>query len=297
MAVRGSLEHGAPIRAGFVGLGNIGLPMARRLAASGLETTVFDVVPGRVQLLVEAGAKPAGSLREVAERSDVIGVCVRDDADVRAAVLGPDGLLAGAARGAVVAIHSTVLPDTVLEVGEAAAARGVGAVDACITGGAAGAAAGTLTVMAGGEPAHLERARPLLEAFARKIVHTGALGTGCKLKLCNNLMTYLAWTAAYEATLLARAAGLPQEVLEEVTRSNGNLTEPMVAFLGLHKAPETTRRSSDFQAMIRGFVEVAEKDLAATLALARASGVSLPGTALASQIMARVYGLEDAARR
>ena len=285
------------IRAGFIGLGNIGLPMAKRLRAAGLETTVPDVAPGPVEALVAAGARAAGSPREVGAASDVVGVCVRDDADVRAVCLGEAGVLAGAAPGAVVAIHSTVQPATVLEIGAAAAERGVGVLDACVTGGAAGAAQGGLTVMAGGEPAHLERARPLLDAFARKVVATGPLGSGCKVKLCNNLMTYLAWTAAYEAMLLARAAGLPQEVLEEVTGSNGNLTDPMRAFLGLHKAPEETRRSAGFQALMRGFVEIAEKDLAATLALARESGVALPGAAMASQIMARVYGLEDGGRR
>jgi len=128
-------------------------------------------------------------------------------------------------------------------------------------------------------------------------VHTGPLGSGCKMKLCNNLMTYLAWTAAYEAMLLARAAGLPQDKLEEVTGSNGNFTEPMRAFIALHKAPAATRESDGFQALMRGFVEIAEKDLAATLALARECGIALPGTAMASQIMARIYGLEDENRR
>jgi 3-hydroxyisobutyrate dehydrogenase len=285
------------IRAGFIGLGNIGLPMARRIAAAGLATTVYDVVAERVRELEAAGARAARTPRELAAASDVIGICVRDDADVRDAALGADGALAGAAAGSVIAIHSTVQPSTVLEVAGAAAPRGVGVVDACITGGAAGAAAGTLTVMAGGEAAHVERARPLFECFAKKVVHTGPLGTGCKVKLCNNLMTYLAWIAAYESMLLARAAGLSQEALEEVTGSNGNLSDPMRAFLGLHKAPDATRRSDGFQAMMRGFVEIAEKDLAATLALARDCGIALPGTAVASQIMARVYGLEDAKRR
>jgi 3-hydroxyisobutyrate dehydrogenase-like beta-hydroxyacid dehydrogenase len=284
-------------RAGFIGLGNIGAPMARCLLAAGLETCVHDRAPEPVRALVEAGAKAAASPRALAEASEVVSICVRDDADVRAVLTGAEGVLAGAAPGSVVAVHSTVQPATVVELGAAAAERGVGVIDACITGGAAAAAAGTLTVMVGGEPEHVERARPVLEAFARKIVHTGPLGTGCQVKLCNNLMTYLAWTAAYEATLLARAAGLPQSVLEEVTRANGNLTDPMLAFLALHKVPEATRTSEGFQARMRGFVEIAEKDLAATLDLARRCGVSLPGTALASQIMARVYALEDGGRR
>jgi 3-hydroxyisobutyrate dehydrogenase-like beta-hydroxyacid dehydrogenase len=285
------------LRAGFIGLGNIGKPMARRLVAAGLETSVLDAVQAPVDELVREGAKPARSSRELAERADVIGVCVRDDADVRAVIGGDDGLLAGAARGSVIAIHSTILPSTVREVGAAAAERGVGLLDACVTGGAAIAAAGKLTYMVGGDAAWLERCRPVFETSAARIVHTGPLGTGAATKLCNNLMTYLAWLSAFESLQLARAAGLSQEKLEEVTRSNGNLTEPMQAFLAVHKAPEETRRSAGFQAMLRGFVTLAEKDLAVTLAFARESGVALPGTGLVSQLMARVYGLDDAARR
>ncbi|HBZ69816.1 MAG TPA: NAD(P)-dependent oxidoreductase [Deltaproteobacteria bacterium] len=285
------------LRAGFIGLGNIGKPMARRLVKAGLETTVYDLAAAPVHELATAGAKGVATARAVGAASDYVGLCVRDDADLRAVTLGPDGVFAGAEAGTIIAVHSTVQPKTVLELSEVAAARGIGMIDACITGGAAGAAQGTLTVMVGGEAKHLDRIRPALESFARLIVHAGPLGAGAKLKLCNNLMTYLAWTSAYEATLLARAAGLPQHILEEVARSNGNLTDPMLAFLGVHKAPEETRRSETFQAMLAGFVELAEKDLAATLALARDCGVALPGAALASQIMARVYGLEDSKRR
>jgi 3-hydroxyisobutyrate dehydrogenase len=196
----------------------------------------------------------------------------------------------------VVAVHSTVQPGTVVELAAEAAQRGVTVLDACVTGGATGAARGALTVMVGGDPAALERIRPALSAFARNIVHAGPLGAGAKLKLCNNLMTYLAWTSAYEATRLAAAAGLSQDVFEQVTRSNGNLTDPMLAFLALHKAPDATRRSDGFQRMLRSFAELAEKDLGATLALARECGLDLPGATLASRIMGRVYGVDDGGR-
>ncbi|MCU0668784.1 MAG: NAD(P)-dependent oxidoreductase [Myxococcota bacterium] len=285
------------IRAGFIGLGNIGLPMAKRLAAAGLATTVFDVVTARVAELEAAGARGAATPGAVAAASDVVGVCVRDDADVRAVFAGDAGILAGARRGTIVAIHSTVQPATVEALAAEASPLGVAVVDACITGGAAGAAQGTLTVMAGGDADAIDRARPFFDCFAKKTVHTGAIGSGCKTKLCNNLMTYLAWTSIYEATLLARAAGLSQEVLEEVTGSNGNLTEPMRLFIALHKLPDAVRTGPEMQARMRGFVEIAEKDLAATLALARECGITLPGTATASQIMARVYALEDPKRR
>lgn len=285
------------IRTGFIGLGAIGAPMASRQVAAGLPSTVHDLVASRVQLLAGQGARPAASAREVAENSDVVGLCVRDDADVLATLRGEDGVLAGAAPGTVIAIHGTVHLATVLEVGSAAAARGVRVIDACITGGVSGAEAGTLTTMVGGEQDAVERALPALEAFSKQVFHVGPLGAGTKVKVCNNLLGYLAFTAVFEAGLLARASGIPLEVLEEVTRSGGHLTEVMSTFLRGRTLPDAVRGAEAFQARMRGLEEVAEKDLAATLALARESGVALPATALCSQIMARVYGVEDGGRR
>ncbi len=286
-----------PLRAGFVGVGNIGKPMARRLVAGGLQTTVFDIVPAALAELVAAGARRAASAREVAAAADVVGVCVRDDADVHAVVCGQEGLLAGAAPGLVIAIHSTVLPRTVREVAEIAAARGVAVIDACVTGGAAGAEQGRLTYMVGGDAAHVERCRPVFATCAEKIVHTGALGTGAATKLCNNLMTYLGFLAAFEANLLARRSGLSQQAFDDVTRANGNLTDQMLMFLTLHRMPAEQRKDPGVQQMLLGFTTLAEKDLAVTLAFAREHGVALPGTGLCQQLMARVYGLEDESRR
>jgi len=284
-------------RVGFVGLGSIGQPMARRLLAGGLETTVFDLAEPAVAALVAAGARGATSARDVAAAADVVGVCVRDDADVRAVVLGPEGVLAGAAAGSVIAIHSTILPRTVLEVAEAAARTGVAVVDACVTGGPMGAERGTLTYMVGGAAADVERCRPVFATAAAKIVHTGALGTGAATKLCNNLMTYLGFLAAFESNLLAERAGLSREALHEVTRANGNLTDQMLAFLTLHRVPAEQRAEPGFQRMLHGFTTLAEKDLAVTLAFARERGVELPGTALCRELMARVYGLADQTRQ
>ncbi len=285
------------LRAGFVGLGSIGRPMARRLCSAGLPTTVYDLVPSAIHALEAAGAAAASSARAVAAASDVVGVCVRDDADVHAVVLGDDGILAGATPGTVIAIHSTILPRTVRELGATARARGVGLVDACVTGGPSGAEQGHLTYMVGGERADLERCRPVFATAARSIVPTGALGTGAATKLCNNLMTYLGFLAAFEATTLARAAGLATSAFEEVTRSNGNLTDQMQMFLTLHRLPDEQRRDPGFQQMLHGYTTLAEKDLAVTLAFARELGLALPGTGLCQQLMARVYGLDDPHRR
>ena len=280
-------------RAGFVGLGSIGQPMARRLLVGGLETTVFDVAEPALAALVAAGARGAASARDVAAAADVVGVCVRDDSDVRAVVLGEQGLLAGAAPGTVIAIHSTILPRTVLEIAEAAGRAGVAVVDACVTGGPMGAERGTLTYMVGGEPAHVERCRPVFATAAAKIVHTGALGTGAATKLCNNLMTYLGFLAAFESNLLAERAGLSREALHEVTRANGNLTDQMLAFLTLHRIPAEQRAEPGFQRMLEGYTTLAEKYFAVTLAFAREHGVELPGTARCRDLMARVYGLSE----
>lgn len=285
------------IRAGFIGLGNIGMPMARRLVQGGIETTVFDVRDGAGRELEGLGARVAGSCGELAAAVDAICICVRDDDEVRAVALAPDGVLAHAAPGAVVVLHSTILPATVCEVGDAAAARGVGTIDAPITGGAGGAEAGTLTYMVGGDAALLERCRPLFATAAQHIIHTGPLGSGAATKLCNNLMTYLGFLAAFEATLLARGAGLSQDAFEQVTRANGNLTDQMHSFLSVYRMSAAQRREPNVQEMLRSYTTLAEKDLAVTLAFAREHGIALPGTGLCSQLMARVYGVNDENRR
>jgi 3-hydroxyisobutyrate dehydrogenase len=291
------MGDGMSMRAGFIGLGNIGKPMAGRLVAAGFETRVYDVMSAPLQELVAAGAHAAATPAEVAAGSDVIGVCVRDDDDVRNVCLGPDGILSGAKAGSVIAIHSTILPATAEAVARVAREQGVGVLDACVTGGAARAAQGKLVYLVGGEAAHLDKARPFLATSSERIVHAGPIGNGCKLKLCINLVTYQQWTAAFEASTLARAAGLPLEVLLEAGRANGQITELMEQFLALHRAPAETRKSEATQSALRGFMAVAEKDLDWALALGRKVGVALPGAALASQSMARIYGVEDPKRR
>jgi 3-hydroxyisobutyrate dehydrogenase len=284
-------------RAGFVGLGYIGKPMALRLPAAGLETTVFDVVAEPVKALGAAGAKPAASARAVAAASDVVGVCVQTDDQVRAVVAGEEGLLAGAKPGLVIVVHSTILPATVEALSALAAKQGVQVIDACVTGNVR-AADPLFKLFVGGEADTIAKIRPYLQAIAAdRVIQTGPLGSGCKTKICVNLITYLQWTAAFEAAALARGVGVPLEVLEQAGRSNGQLTDLMVAYLALFKLPESARKSEAMQAYLRTQMHVAEKDLACALQLAREAGVSLPGAALVSQLMARIYPIEEAGGR
>jgi 3-hydroxyisobutyrate dehydrogenase-like beta-hydroxyacid dehydrogenase len=288
---------GARIRVGFVGLGYIGKPMAQKLRAAALETAVFDIAAEPVNELVAAGAKAASSPRAVAADCDVVGVCVQTDEQVRSVVTGEDGLLAGAKPGLAIVVHSTIVPATVQALGSVAAKQGVEVVDACVSGNTR-AADPMFKLFVGGEADQVAKLRPYLEAIAAdRVIHTGALGTGCTAKICLNLITYLQWTAAFEANLLARASGLPLEVLERVGRSNGQITDLMVAYLALFKMPEAAIQSDAMQHYLHTQLHNAEKDLACALQLARESGVALPGAALVSQIMARIYTIEDPRKR
>ncbi|TMA31407.1 MAG: NAD(P)-dependent oxidoreductase [Deltaproteobacteria bacterium] len=285
------------MRTGFVGLGYIGKPMAQRLPAAGLETTVFDIAPAPVQELAGAGAKAAASPDEVAAASDVVGVCVQTDAQVRAVIAGDNGLLAGAEPGLVIAIHSTILPSSALAMNALAAKQGVLVMDACVSGNTR-AADPMFKLYVGGEAEQVERIRPYLTAIAAdRVIHAGPLGSGCKAKICLNLVTYLQWMAAFEGSALASATGLGIEMFERVGRSNGQLTDMMVAYLGTQKLPEPARKSEAYQAYVRTQMLNAEKDLACALDLAREAGVSLPGAALVSQLMARIYVVDDPKRR
>jgi 3-hydroxyisobutyrate dehydrogenase len=286
------------MRVGFVGLGTIGAHMARNLLDGGFEeVVVYDLRAEPCDALAREGAKVAGDLRELGARADVIGVCVRDDAEVEAVVCGEGGLLEGAARGTVLAIHSTVHPRTVQRLGERAADRGVAVIDAQISGGVPGTQSRSLTCMVGGEQAAVDRARPALETSSSTIFHCGGLGMGAIAKLCNNLLGWLGYTAGTEALLLARAAGLDNDVLMDVTRSTGHMTPAMAQVNPGRLTAEEHADDAEFQRFFGHTVALAEKDLAVTLDLARELGVALPASALARQLAARTFGLADPKRR
>src|SRR5262249_39593241 len=217
------------------------------------------------QELAGAGARAARSSAEVAAASDVVGVCVQTDAQVRDVISGAGGLLAGAKPGLVIVVHSTILPSTVHAMNALAAGHGVEVVDACVSGNTR-AADPMFKLYVGATAAQLEKLRPYLSAIAaERVIHAGELGSGRKAKICLNLVTYLQWLAAFEGSTLARAAGLTIDMFEKVGRSNGQLTDMMVAYLGGHKLTESARKADPYQTYIRTQLLVAEKDLACAL--------------------------------
>ena len=210
------------MRVGFVGLGNIGKPMALRLAASPeIELTVYDVAPGPVAELEQAGARAADSVAALASKVDVVCVMVRDDDQVRD-VLGE--ILGVGGDGQTVVIHSTVAPDTPGQLEDTAARHGIKVVDAPVSGGAMGAADGTLAIMVGGTDEAFAAARPALDVMGSLVTHAGPIGAGTRFKLARNLMHFVAFTAATEAQRLAEAAGLDLVELGKVVRHTDAIT-------------------------------------------------------------------------
>jgi len=285
------------IRTGFIGLGNQGKPIAAHLAPAGFETTVYDIAEEPVAELVSGGAKAALTPRAVGEAADVVGICVPEDKHVRAVAYGDDGLIAGLSQGATVLIHSTILPETAEEISAAAAKKGIEVMDACVTGGAARAESRELTLLIGGPETALEKARPYFEAVTDvPLIHAGPLGSGAKLKLCINLITYIQWAAAFESATLAKSAGLSLEVLQEAGKSNGQITPMMVAYMSSQSMSEEARSSETYQRFMLNNTRIAEKDLAWALQLARQGEVSLPVGGLVSQLMGKLYGVDDDTR-
>ncbi len=280
------------LRAGVIGLGMIGGGIAKHLLEAGIPTVVCDLLPEAVEGLRQRGAEVADSPGTLAAGVDVVGVVVRDR-DVEEVM---DAVLAKARPGTTVVLHSTVHPKRTRHYGALAADRGLGFLEAPVTGGPAGASQGTLTYIVGGDEALIERCRPVFEPPAGEIIHTGELGTAAAVKLGNNLLGYICFLAGFEANLLMQEAGVSLEAFDAVGRSGGqNLSPAISRFLALHRGPDP--KDPGYQQMARGITEIAQKDLKLALELAEEVGVSLPGAALTRELMPRIYGLLDEKRR
>ena len=204
---------------GFIGLGNQGAPIAHRILAAGWPLHVCARRPEILAEFAAKGAVVAASPAEVAARSDILGICVRTDDDVRDVLLAEgDGCFSHARPGALILLHSTLSPATVAEVGAAAAARGLRVLDAPVSGGPQGAAAGTMTVLIGGDAGDLARARPVLESFATDIPLLGPLGAGQMMKLLNNNLCYANVVTSIFALQLAESLGMDPAVAASVMR-------------------------------------------------------------------------------
>jgi 3-hydroxyisobutyrate dehydrogenase-like beta-hydroxyacid dehydrogenase len=189
--------------------------MARHLLAAGHEVTVHNRTRDRELPLAELGAARAGSPAEAARGAEAVLTCLSDTPDVEAVVFGEHGVAAGLSAGGVLVDCSTVSPTATAEMAAGLAERGIGMVDAPVSGGSEGAQQGTLTIFVGGEERDVERARPLLEAFGKRITHLGPSGSGQMAKAVNQVMIAGTYATVGEGIALAEAAGLPPAALLE----------------------------------------------------------------------------------
>ena len=207
-------------RVGFIGLGSQGGPMARRIIEAGFPVTLWARRPGTLEPFAGIAAKTAGSPAELAAASDLVCVCVRDDADTEEVV---DAVLGGLAAGGVIAVHSTVHPDTCRRLAERAQARGARLIDAPVSGGAPAAEAGRLLVMAGGDEETVDRCRPVFASYGDPIVHLGPVGAGQVAKLLNNAAFTAHLGVAVSLLALGQSLGVDQLRLADViSHGSGN---------------------------------------------------------------------------
>ncbi|MGE3270889.1 MAG: NAD(P)-dependent oxidoreductase [Chloroflexota bacterium] len=207
---------------GFIGLGKMGRPMTRRLLQAGYSVTVYNRTRSVADELAAEGAHVADSPRAVAEASDVVLTCLATPAVVEHIFLGPDGVAHGGRAGQIWVDHSTVSPSTNAQCAEAAAEVGAVFLDAPVSGGPEGAAAGTLAIMVGGDEATFQRALPVFQAMGQNIRRCGPPGAGTAVKLVNQLLVGIHTAAAAEAVVLGVKAGAdPQIMLDLISTSYG----------------------------------------------------------------------------
>lgn len=267
------------IRVGFIGLGTMGVPMARHLLQRGFALTVWARRPDAIAPVVAAGAVAAESAAHVAAASDITITMVTDTRAVEEVLLGEHGVAAGAGPGSIVIDHSTIDPRATTRIAGELQARGIDMLDAPVSGGGAAAAAGTLAIMVGGPRAALDRATPLLSTYGKTIVHIGPNGSGQIAKACNQICTIVNQLAAAEAMLLAERFGADPRAVKDVLMAGFGASR----MLDL-QAPKMIAR--DFTGKIESRLH--HKDIHIVLDLARSIGIELPASAAAAGVLDRL---------
>lgn len=269
------------VKLGYIGLGNMGAPMAMKMTEWPGGVTVYDVRTEAMTPLAEKGASLADSVADIAVAADIIHVTVLNDAQVREVV----GELAAAAKpGTVIAIHSTISDATAVELAAEHKLQGIHVVDAPVSGGAAAAANGELATMVGAEREVYERIKPAFKHWAAMVIHAGEPGAGTRMKLARNMLTFTSYAAACEAMKLAEAAGLDLQALGRVVRHTDALTGGPGAIMVREDTKDLEPDNFLYQPFLhtRG---LGEKDLSLALALGEAVSVELP---LAQQAFERL---------
>jgi 3-hydroxyisobutyrate dehydrogenase len=272
-------------RIGFIGLGNMGLPMAQNLIKAGHQVEGFDVFGAAIDKLKAAGGQGAGSAAAAAAGAEVVVTMLPSGKEVRDIYLGPFGIVASAKAGTLLIESSTIDVDTARAVAQAAEAKGLSMVDAPVSGGVTGAQAASLTFMVGGSDAAFTRAQAVLEKMGKTIVHAGGSGNGQAAKICNNMILGVSMIAVSEAFLLAEKLGLDAQKLFDISSKSSGQCWSMTSYCPVPGPVPTSPANRDYQAGFTAAMML--KDLKLAQDAARSAGAATPLGAEA----AALYGL------
>lgn len=264
------------MKLGFIGIGLMGRPMTLRLLAAGHEVTVWNRTPGKLKAVLEQGAQAAASPAAVARAAEVVMMCVTDQAAAEQVLFGPQGVASVAKPGLLVVDFSSIAPASAREFAARLEERGIGLVDAPVSGGVAGAEKGTLAIMAGGKEAHVERARPVVMHLAQRFTRMGEAGAGQATKLCNQVIVGSLIAVIAEAVRLAEACGVDARRLPEALKGGFADSLPLQIF-GARMAARTFEPSLGASAIML-------KDLENAAAVARERTVPLPMSRTAAEL-------------
>ncbi|TJZ52961.1 2-hydroxy-3-oxopropionate reductase [Streptomyces piniterrae] len=270
----------------FIGLGIMGSPMAVNLAKAGHAVRGWNRSPGRADALVAAGGTEAASIAEAVRDADVVLTMVPASPQVEAVAYGPDGILANARPGTLLIDHSSITPQTSIDLAKAAGDKGIRVLDAPVSGGEAGAVEGVLSIMVGGDRADFDAARPVLDAVGRTVVHCGPHGSGQTVKAANQLIVAVNIQACAEAVVFLEKSGVDLAAALDVLGG------------GLAGSTVLTRKKDNFlnRDYRPGFkLELHHKDMGIVTDAARTVGATLPIGAAAAQLIASAVARGDGA--
>lgn len=276
---------------GVIGLGEIGRGVAGTLQRSGVDLTVCDVRPEATEPFA-ATSQVAATPAQLAGRCETVVIAVVDDAQVRQVLTGTRGVLTGAGKGTSVVIVSTIAVATVTEMAGSASEHGVVVVDCGVSGGPGAAADGSLVCMVGGDAAAVESVRPVLEVIGSLVLHMGPLGAGLSAKLARNVVQYGSWLAAYEAQVLAEAAGIDLVKLgRAIKASDARIGGASTLMFRDTVAPWPAGTDAGLVGAMSAAASLAHKDLGAARRLADDLGVAMPLASLTDEYCDRIFGL------
>ena len=251
---------------GFIGLGNMGLPMAQNLVKAGHAVAGFDVSQDAIDRLAAGGGEPAHSIGEACRGAEVVVTMLPAGRQVRDVYFGEEGVLASAPTGALLIDSSTIDVETARDVAHVADGQGFEMIDAPVSGGVAGAQEATLTFMVGGSEGAFERARPLLEAMGKTIVHAGGPGNGQAAKICNNMILGASMIVVSEAFLLAEKLGLDAQKLFDISSQSSGQCWSMTKYCPVPGLVPTSPANRDYKAGFTAAMMLKDLKLAQTAA-------------------------------